>query len=157
MSLERFISAQQEVWPRPLQEIRAGEKTGHWMWFVLPQLRGLGRSAMAERYGIAGLDEARAYLAHPVLGTRLREVVRAMLDRRGTSAAAILGPVDAMKLRSCATLFRAAGEGEDARLFDALLQAFHGGEPCAPTEARLRGPVRGDDFCKRGGGRHEET
>jgi len=143
VSLERFISAQQEVWPRPLQEIRAGEKTGHWMWFVFPQLRGLGRSAMAERYGIAGLDEARAYLAHPVLGTRLREIARALLDHRGTSAAAVLGAVDAMKMRSCATLFRAAGAGEDARLFEALLQAFHGGEPCALTEAQLRGSARG--------------
>jgi len=157
MSLERFISAQQEVWPRPLQEIRAGEKTGHWMWFVFPQLRGLGRSAMAEHYGIADLDEARTYLAHPVLGARLREIARALLDHCGTSATAILGPVDAMKLRSCATLFRAAGAGEDARLFGALLQAFHGGEPCALTEARLPGPARAGDLSKQGGGRHEET
>ena len=130
MSLERFVEAQARVWPAPLEEIRAGRKTSHWMWFVFPQMRGLGRSATAERYGIADLDEARAYLAHPVLGPRLAEMARAMLQHEGRDPEAILGGIDALKLRSCATLFQAA-EGD--AVFGRILAAFFDGQPCAAT------------------------
>ena len=91
-----------------LAELRAGRKRSHWVWFVFPQLQGLGRSPMAQHYGLSGLAEARAYAAHPVLGPRLRECVRALLGHAGTSAARLLGEVDALKLRSCLTLFEAA-------------------------------------------------
>lgn len=135
MSLERFTEAQARVWPAPLEEIRAGRKTSHWMWFVFPQLRGLGRSHMAQHYGIADLAEARAYLAHDVLGPRLVEISAAMPAHRGIAPEAILGPVDAMKLRSCATLFHAAG-GEEA-VFGALLEQFYDGAACPATLARI--------------------
>jgi len=135
MSLARFTEAQEAIWPAPLREVQAGRKETHWMWFVFPQLRGLGRSATARHYGITGLEEARAYLAHPVLGPRLRDCAAAMLAHRGTDAATILGPVDALKLHSCATLFaRAAG---DPGPFGALLEAFYDGRPCPLTEAEL--------------------
>lgn len=138
IALERFTEAQAGVWPRPLTEIRAGAKRSHWMWFVFPQLRGLGRSAMARRYGIADLDEARAYLAHPVLGPRLEATSRAMLDHAGTPPEAILGEVDALKLRSCATLFERAGGPAEAP-FAGLLEAFHHGVRCPETLRMLDG------------------
>ena len=125
MSLDRFIEAQDRIWPAPLDEIRAGRKITHWMWFVWPQLRGLGRSETALHYGIRDLDEARAYLADPVLGSRLKEISDAILLHEEKEAAAVLGPVDAMKLRSSATLFEAAG-GDD--LFSRLLDAFFAGQ-----------------------------
>ncbi|MBU3261384.1 DUF1810 domain-containing protein [Roseovarius sp. PS-C2] len=134
MSLERFTDAQARVWPRPLEEIRAGRKTSHWMWYVFPQLCGLGHSPTAQHYGIADLDEARAYLAHPVLGSRLSEISRAMLDHSGTPPEAILGPVDALKLRSCATLFAAAGNDP---VFEQILDGFYDGNPCEATLAML--------------------
>ncbi len=130
MSLERFTEAQARVWPAPLEEIRAGRKESHWMWFVFPQLKGLGRSATAQHYGVAGLGEARDYLAHDVLGPRLVEIGEAMLAHEGTAPEAILGPVDAMKLRSSATLFEAAGGGD---VFARLLDGFYGGARCAAT------------------------
>jgi uncharacterized protein (DUF1810 family) len=130
MSLERFVDAQARVWPRPLEEIRAGRKDGHWTWFVFPQLRGLGRSPTAERYGLADLDEARAYLAHPVLGPRLTGMAQAMLQHEGIAPETILGGTDALKLRSCATLFRAAG-GDAA--FGRILDAFYHGAACPVT------------------------
>ncbi len=130
--LDRFRHAQDAVWPTPLEEVHAGRKRTHWMWFVLPQLRGLGRSAMAERYGIAGLDEARAYLADPVLGSRLRQMADALLRHADTPAPAIMGEVDAMKLRSCATLFAEAGEPA----FRQVLTVFHG-TPDPETLRRL--------------------
>ena len=98
------------TYDRALAELRAGAKASHWMWFVFPQLAGLGSSAMAREYAISSLDEARAYLAHPVLGPRLRECARVVADTRGSSAERIFGPVDAMKLRSSMTLFAAATE-----------------------------------------------
>lgn len=131
MSLERFTEAQARVWPAPLDEIRAGRKESHWMWFVFPQMRGLGRSPAAHHYGLEGLAEARAFLAHPVLGPRLIEIAQAMLAHRGTAPEAVLGPVDALKLRSCATLFRAAGDREE--IFGDLLKAFYGGQACKAT------------------------
>jgi len=130
MSLERFIEAQARVWPGPLEEVQAGSKKSHWMWFVFPQLRGLGKSAMAQRYGLADLEEARAYLAHPVLGPRLIEITRAMLTHADKTPEAVLGPVDAMKLRSCLTLFQAAG---GTTTFDDGLRVFYEGRPCEAT------------------------
>lgn len=135
--LSRFVEAQDAggTYDSALSELRAGRKTGHWMWFVFPQVAGLGSSPTAREYAISGLDEARAYLAHPVLGPRLLQAARALLDGPGTSATAVLGQVDAMKLRSCMTLFlRASGGGTT---FDAVLARFHGGEPDPATDERL--------------------
>jgi len=130
-SLARFVEAQSGVYESVLGELRDGEKHTHWMWFVFPQLRGLGRSAMAHRYGIADLDEARAYLRHPLLGARLAECTRAMLAHAGTPLGAILGFPDDLKFVSCMTLFDAAGGPRD--LFERALQAFNGGTPDAET------------------------
>lgn len=105
------------------------------MWFVFPQLRGLGRSERARFYGIEGLSEARDYAAHPVLGPRLRAAAELVLSHAGRPAETILGAVDAAKLRSCATLFAAADPA--ARVFPALLSAFHDGTPCPETAARV--------------------
>lgn len=134
-ALQRFIDAQRDTYAGALEELRAGCKRTHWMWFVLPQLRGLGRSAMAERYGLADADEARAYLAHPVLGPRLMACVNAMLGHRTATAEDILGEVDAMKFRSCLTLFMAVAPEEPA--FGAALRRFHGGERDPRTMASL--------------------
>ncbi|TCZ65387.1 DUF1810 domain-containing protein [Roseicella aquatilis] len=127
VDLHRFVEAQAPVMGQVLAELRAGRKRSHWMWFVFPQLRGLGQSAMAQRYGIASLAEARAYLAHPVLGPRLEECTALVLAVQGRSAEAILGGVDAMKFRSCMTLFAAARPGETP--FRAALATYHGGVP----------------------------
>ncbi|WP_174274972.1 DUF1810 domain-containing protein [Sphingomonas bacterium] len=129
-SLRRFVDAQAGSYATALAELRAGAKRSHWMWYVFPQIAGLGRSETARFYAIDGLDEARAYLAHPLLGARLRESVAAMLgwkDIRGADA--ILGGIDALKLRSCCTLFEAAGfeaagGGAD---FAECLDAFYAG------------------------------
>jgi len=129
--LGRFIEAQADRYATALAELRAGAKRTHWIWFILPQLRGLGTSPLADRYGIASLDEARAYLAHPLLGPRLIECVQALLAHRGRSAAAMLGALDALKLRSCLTLFARAAPGEGS--FDQALQQFFGGVPDALT------------------------
>ena len=126
-SLDRLLAAQDRHYAQALDELRAGRKTSHWIWFVLPQLRGLGRSSTAYEYGITGLAEAQAYLAHPVLGERLRECVRAMLTHKNKSAERILGEVDAMKFRSCLTLFEAVS-GEADGLFAQALQRFYSGE-----------------------------
>lgn len=132
--LERFAEAQDGVYEQALAELRRGRKTSHWMWFVFPQIRGLGHSPMARRYAIADLAEARAFLAHPVLGPRLRTCAEAVLAHEGTPAEAILGNIDAIKLRSCATLFEAAGGGAP---FTRLLDAFYGGARDPETLARL--------------------
>jgi uncharacterized protein (DUF1810 family) len=135
--LERFVEAQDQggTYARALDELRGGRKVSHWMWFVFPQVAGLGRSPMAARYAISGLDEARAYLAHPVLGPRLVESAAALARQRGRPAAEILGEVDALKLRSSMTLFAAAAEDEP--VFGAVLDAFYDGVPDAETERRL--------------------
>ncbi|KZY42649.1 calpastatin [Roseovarius sp. HI0049] len=130
MSLERFTDAQERVWPVPLEEIRRGRKDSHWMWFVFPQLKGLGRSATALHYGIADRPEAEAYLADPVLGPRLVEISRAMLSHADTAPETILGPVDALKLRSSATLFEAVG-GDP--VFAQMIEAFFDGQRCEKT------------------------
>lgn len=129
--LDRFVTAQAGVYPAALAELRAGQKRSHWMWFVFPQIAGLGRSAMAAAYAIGSLSEARAYLAHPVLGPRYLECVEALLKHRGRSAEAIMGTVDAMKLRSSLTLFAAAGGGAS---LEAALGAFFGGPDAATLE-----------------------
>lgn len=136
--LNRFREAQDRVWPQVLAELRDGRKTGHWMWFVFPQLRGLGRSETARLYGIAGMDEARAYLADPVLAGRLEQAATALLSHSGLTAEEILGPVDALKLRSSATLFSRAGAGRTALLMHDVLARFYGGRPCPLTDAALR-------------------
>ena len=123
--LGRFIEAQGPVWPAALAEIRAGRKQSHWMWFVFPQLAGLGSSPMAIHYAIGSADEARAYLAHPLLGGRLREGVAAMLSHRGSSAESILGGIDALKFRSSLTLFEAVAE--EPSLFAEALDLFYSG------------------------------
>jgi uncharacterized protein (DUF1810 family) len=135
--LQRFLDAQAGVYGTALAELRTGEKRSHWMWFIFPQLRGLGSSPNAERFGIASLAEARAYLAHPLLGARLRECVGALLELRGASAEEILGFVDAMKLRSCLTLFQAAAPAEAS--ISRALDRYFGAEGDARTLELLGG------------------
>ena len=126
LALARFLDAQSAQYETALAEIRRGRKQCHWIWYVLPQLRGLGTSSVSHLYGIAGLAEAQAYLAHPVLGARLRECVTAICAHQGASAAEILGDIDAMKFRSCLTLFSAVEQ--DTQLFRQALQQFFGGK-----------------------------
>jgi uncharacterized protein (DUF1810 family) len=133
--LERFVQAQDGVWPAVVAELIAGAKRSHWMWFVFPQIAGLGTSPTAQRYAIASLAEAGAYLDHPVLGARLREATGLMLRHTGTRPEAILGPVDAMKFRSSLTLFRQARQ--DEAIFEAALDAFFGGQADPRTLALL--------------------
>lgn len=133
--LQRFVDAQQGVYPQALAELRAGTKASHWMWFVFPQLRGLGSSAMAQHYGLAGLDEARAYWAHPLLGPRLAECTQAMLALGRRSARQILGTPDDLKFRSCMTLFGVAEPAEPA--FAQALARYFDGVPDERTLALL--------------------
>jgi uncharacterized protein (DUF1810 family) len=129
--LERFVAAQRDVHETALGELRAGRKKSHWMWFVFPQLAGLGHSETARFYGVGGAAEARAYLAHPLLGPRLRECAEALLAHEGERPEAIMGTIDAIKLRSSMTLFEAVAA--DPAPFDAVLEAFFGGERDAAT------------------------
>ena len=124
--LDRFVIAQAPMYDIALAELIGGRKVTHWMWFIFPQLRGLGRSSIAQRYGIDTLDEARAYLAHPVLGARLRECVTAVLDSGETDLGLVFGSPDDMKFRSSMTLFALAG-GEQDKAFDKALEKFAGG------------------------------
>ena len=133
--LARFVDAQQGVWDTALAELRRGRKTSHWMWFVFPQIAGLGTSRMAQHYAIASLDEARAYLVHPLLGARLHEAVGALAALPPTSSAeAVMGGIDAVKLRSSLTLFAAAGGGG---AFAEALDRLFGGEHDRATLDRL--------------------
>jgi uncharacterized protein (DUF1810 family) len=125
--LERFVEAQDPVYGTVVDELRAGRKRGHWMWFVFPQLRELGRSPTAMHYGIGSADEAVAYLAHETLGPRLRECAQLVAAVQGRSAEQVMGPVDALKLRSSMTLF--ANVTDDDRDFVAVLARFYDGEP----------------------------
>jgi uncharacterized protein (DUF1810 family) len=134
IDVERFVEAQAAQYDDAVAELRRGLKTSHWIWFVFPQLSGLGRSAMSQRSAIRSLAEARAYLAHPVLGPRLRECARLLLAASGT-ADDILGPIDAMKVRSAMTLFLRADPSES--LFDEVIARFYGGVPDAATDALL--------------------
>jgi len=137
--LDRFVRAQNDggTYDRALGELRRGRKSSHWMWFVFPQIAGLGRSAMAERYAIGSLDEARAYLAHPILGPRLDECAAALLDGPdGRTAESVLGGIDAVKLRSSATLFLAADPGRQVLV--RVLDRYFAGEPDATTRRLLQ-------------------
>ncbi len=123
--LQRFVDAQEPIYPRALDEIRRGRKRTHWMWFIFPQLKGLGRSAMAQRYALASVDEAKTYLDHPLLGPRYIECVSALQDLIGSDPVAVFGDTDARKLRSSLTLFEAAGA---APLVAAALDRWFGGQ-----------------------------
>lgn len=135
-TLDRFVRAQQSTYDVALREIKDGKKVTHWSWFVLPQLVGLGKSDMAQRYGISGIEEARAYLAHPVLGSRLVECARALLTHTGKSADDVLGEIDAMKLHSSATLFEIASP--EGSVFQALLDRYFAGHRDERTLRLLR-------------------
>ena len=130
-SLARFVDAQARHYATALAELSGGRKTTHWIWFVLPQLRGLGRSDMAREYGIADRAEAKRYLAHPILGPRLVECVNAVLAHSDRSAVDILGSVDAMKFKSCLTLFAHVAPAEP--VFPRALASFYHGEPDKQT------------------------
>lgn len=125
-SLDRFVEAQEHMYEIALEEIKNGEKQSHWMWYIFPQIRGLGMSSMAHIYGIAGLDEAKAYLDHPTLSVRLFEISEALLKHKKKRPEAIFGYTDAMKLRSSMTLFTLVSE--DDSVFHKVLQAFYNGE-----------------------------
>lgn len=133
--LDRFVDAQAPVFARVMSELRAGAKRTHWMWFVFPQLAGLGSSSMAQRYAVASLDEAKAYLAHPLLGPRLREATAAVLATRNLTLGAIFGSPDDMKFRSSMTLFELAAVGDEP--FGEALRRFCGGRPDETTLRRL--------------------
>jgi uncharacterized protein (DUF1810 family) len=133
--LERFLEAQDPVYQGVLDELRRGRKTSHWIWFIFPQVAGLGRSEMSERFAIASLDEARAYLAEPALGARLRECARLVLAIQGQTAEAIFGSIDAVKVRSSMTLFHRAAP--DDLVFRQVLDRYYGGVADDATDARL--------------------
>ena len=137
MSLERYVKAQAPVYTRALDELRRGHKQSHWMWFVFPQIAGLGHSAMSHTYAVQSLDEAREYLAHPVLGVRLRECCRTVLALDGKTAHEIFRSPDDLKFRSCLTLFARAAP--DEALFDDLLVKYFGGKEDPATLELLTG------------------
>lgn len=137
--LDRFIDAQRFDYEIALAELSSGRKRSHWMWYVLPQLRGLGYSEMAQEYGLCGQAEAMRYYNHPILGPRLVTCVNAVLAHRDKSAASILGDVDAVKFRSCLTLFASVAPQEPC--FAAALAAFYGGVPDPATLTLLWAPA----------------
>lgn len=134
-NLARFIEAQDGNYDQVLQELRDGRKTSHWIWYIFPQIAGLGFTATSRRYGITSLDEAKAYLEHPLLGPRLVECINLMLSHKDFGAGQILGGMDAVKFRSSLTLFRVADP--DNPVFDEALSHFFGGEPDCVTLDRL--------------------
>ncbi len=134
--LKRFVAAQDGIYDRVLAELKAGRKQSHWMWFVFPQIAGLGHSEMARRYAISNSDEARAYLQHPLLGARLEACAQAMLQHTDVPARQILGSPDDLKLRSSMTLFSAVAP--ERTVYQQVLDAFYGGEADPATLARLR-------------------
>jgi len=135
--LQRFVDAQDSggVYATAVRELRAGSKRSHWMWFVFPQVQGLGRSATAQRYAVAGLPEARAYLAHPVLGPRLRECAAVLAALPGSDPVAVLGGIDAQKLHSSMTLFLRADPS--ATVFRDVLDRYFAGTADEATTSRL--------------------
>jgi uncharacterized protein (DUF1810 family) len=136
-NLQRFVDAQEGVFDTALAELRAGSKQSHWMWFIFPQLAGLGRSPTAQYYGIASLEEAQAYLNHPILGPRLRQALEVILSWTGRrTPEQILGSIDALKLRSSLTLFDTI---ERHDLFERALSSFYGGKSDERTLALLNG------------------
>jgi len=134
-NLDRFLRRQEETHAQALAELRVGRKLTHWIWWELPQLRTLGRSRRTHDYGLADLDEATRYLAHPILGPRLVEMSDALLTHSNRTAIDILGPVDALKLRSTATLFAAVPGAPD--VFQHLLDQFYDGTSCPSTLAEI--------------------
>ncbi|MGI9149157.1 MAG: DUF1810 domain-containing protein [Chloroflexota bacterium] len=139
--LERFVVAQNAggTYDRAIGELRRGRKTSHWMWFVFPQIAGLGQSPTSKMYAVASLEEAQAYLRHPVLGPRLIECARTVVETRVESAEDIFGGIDAQKLHSCATLFMRAAPAES--MFRQVLDQYFGGVPDTATDQRL-GSIR---------------
>ncbi|GGC93641.1 DUF1810 domain-containing protein [Undibacterium terreum] len=133
--LQRFVAAQEAVYELVLEELQEGEKRRHWMWFIFPQLKGLGRTETARFYGISSIDEAQAYLRHPVLGTRLLECIHLLLQIKGKSVHQIFGSPDDLKLRSSLSLFAIAAE--DKQPFLVALEKFYGGELDPLTSALL--------------------
>jgi uncharacterized protein (DUF1810 family) len=142
-NLARFVTAQAVTYETALAEIRRGAKRSHWMWYVFPQLAGLGSSSTAQTFAIGSIDEARAYLAHPLLGARLRDCVAALQDLISSSPQTVFGAVDALKLHSSLTLFIAAGAGP---LFEAALERWYAGDRDPKTTALLKSA---DRFARR--------
>lgn len=136
MELKRFLDAQNQVYLTALSEIKNGRKTSHWMWYVFPQLRGLGSSAISDEYGISGLSEAILYLAHPVLGKHLIEISEALLQLDGFTAEEIFGYPDYLKLRSCMTLFAMVSDTEN--IFDDVLKKYFDGVADERTVSAIR-------------------
>jgi uncharacterized protein (DUF1810 family) len=134
-NLERFVDAQAPVYERVRRELRTGRKESHWIWFVFPQIAGLGRSPTSARFALSTLEEASAYLAHPILGPRLRECASLALEVEERTAMEIFGPVDAMKFRSSMTLFAKASPEDD--VFKQCLDKYFAGAPDPATLARL--------------------
>ena len=133
--LQRFVDAQEPVYDRVLEELGRGQKSSHWMWFVFPQIEGLGRSSTARKYAISSAEEARAYLQHPLLGARLRECTRLVLQVEGRTGRQIFGSVDDLKFRSSMTLFALAGA--DSRVFEEAIEKYYSGEYDPMTIERL--------------------
>ena len=133
--LSRFASAHRTDYDKALREIRNGKKESHWMWYIFPQLQGLGRSYQANYYGISGLGEAKAFLADPCLGAHLREISEALLGLETGDPGRVFGYPDALKLRSCMTLFSAASDGPS--VFDKVLEKYYGGVRDHATDDRL--------------------
>jgi len=133
--LQRFLDAQQPIFERALSELRNGRKRSHWMWFIFPQLKGLGHSEMAQRYGISGREEALAYFHHPCLGARLESCCRALLQWKHRSATEIMGAPDDVKLRSSMTLF--ARVAPQPGVFQEVIDGFFGGKPDTATVSRI--------------------
>jgi uncharacterized protein (DUF1810 family) len=134
-NLQRFLDAQAPVYEQARRELEAGRKESHWMWFIFPQIAGLGQSPMSIRFAIASLDEAKAYLAHSMLGARLRECARLTLDVEGKSAREIFGSIDEIKFRSSMTLFARGAQDDEA--FQRCLDKYFSGDPDPATLARL--------------------
>ncbi len=136
--INRFVKAQEEAYSgyaQALNEIKAGRKTSHWIWYIFPQVKGLGRSGMADFYGIADREEAEQYLNHDVLGARIREITEALLEHKGKSALDILGHIDAIKVRSCMTMFDCISPND---IFAEVLSSFYEDERCIRTIRRMQ-------------------
>ena len=138
IDLERFVEAQSWNYEVAVAELRAGKKRSHWMWYIFPQMRGLGRSSMAEMYGIAGLDEARRYLEHEILGKRLREVCEAILGLSTDDAHKVFGDIDSLKLKSSMTMFDLVSSDD---IFARVLDKYYGGERDNKTLKLLEGQI----------------
>ena len=136
-NLQRFVDAQWPVYERVCRELRQGRKQSHWMWFIFPQIKGIGRSEMAQKFAISSPEEAEAFLAHPILGPRLQECSRIVADLEGRSVEDIFGYPDDMKFRSSMTLFAHAASDKDKEIFQRCLDKYFGGEPDRLTLAAL--------------------